>query len=66
MLDRAFADPKISFTWNSEVAEIHEDGGKLGGLTLRDTVTGQSSRLPATGLFVAIGHEPRTDMVRSA
>ncbi|MGW0627803.1 thioredoxin-disulfide reductase [Streptomyces sp. NPDC002758] len=63
MQDRAFADPKISFAWNCEVAEIHEDGGKLAGLTLRDTVTGETSRLPATGLFVAIGHDPRTDLV---
>ncbi|MEV7032856.1 thioredoxin-disulfide reductase [Streptomyces sp. NPDC093272] len=63
MQDRAFADPKISFAWNSEVAELHEDGGKLAGLTLRDTVTGETSRLPATGLFVAIGHDPRTELV---
>ncbi|MGA5503967.1 thioredoxin-disulfide reductase [Streptomyces umbrinus] len=63
MQDRAFADPKISFAWNSEVAEIHEVGGKLAGLTLRDTVTGETSRLPATGLFVAVGHDPRTDLV---
>ncbi|MFI6549475.1 thioredoxin-disulfide reductase [Streptomyces prunicolor] len=63
MQERAFADPKISFAWNSEVAEIHEDGGKLAGLTLRDTVTGEISELPATGLFVAIGHDPRTDLV---
>ncbi|MEU9290672.1 thioredoxin-disulfide reductase [Streptomyces sp. NPDC048275] len=63
MQDRAFADPKISFAWNSEVAEIHEASGKLAGLTLRDTVTGTTSHLPATGLFVAIGHDPRTDLV---
>jgi thioredoxin reductase (NADPH) len=63
MQDRAFADPKISFAWNSAVAAIHEDGGKLAGLTLRDTVTGETSHLPATGLFVAIGHDPRTDLV---
>lgn len=63
MQARAFADPKISFAWNNEVAEIHEDGGKLAGLTLRNTVTGETSRLPATGLFVAIGHDPRTDLV---
>ncbi|WP_327344418.1 thioredoxin-disulfide reductase [Streptomyces europaeiscabiei] len=63
MQERAFADPKISFVWNSEVAEIHEGGGKLAGLTLRDTVTGETSRLSATGLFVAIGHDPRTDLV---
>ncbi|WP_328361689.1 thioredoxin-disulfide reductase [Streptomyces sp. NBC_00445] len=63
MQDRAFADPKISFAWNREVAAIHEDGGKLAGLTLRDTVTGETSELAATGLFVAIGHDPRTDLV---
>jgi thioredoxin reductase (NADPH) len=63
MQDRAFADPKISFAFNREVGEIHEDGGKLAGLTLRDTVTGETSRLPSTGLFVAIGHDPRTDLV---
>ncbi|MCX4407023.1 MULTISPECIES: thioredoxin-disulfide reductase [unclassified Streptomyces] len=63
MQDRAFADPKISFAFNSEVAEIHEDGGKLARLTLRDTVTGETSELPSTGLFVAIGHDPRTDLV---
>ncbi|MFI9610945.1 thioredoxin-disulfide reductase [Streptomyces sp. NPDC052023] len=63
MQDRAFADPKISFAWNSEVAAIHEAGGKLAGLTLRDTVTGETSLLAATGLFVAIGHDPRTDLV---
>ncbi|MEU0679947.1 thioredoxin-disulfide reductase [Streptomyces albogriseolus] len=63
MQDRAFADPKISFAFNSEVAGIHDDGGKLAGLTLRDTVTGETSRLPATGLFVAIGHDPRTELV---
>ncbi|MEV0558216.1 thioredoxin-disulfide reductase [Streptomyces sp. NPDC050597] len=63
MQDRAFADPKISFAWNSEVAEIHEADGKLAGLTLRDTATGETSKLAATGLFVAIGHDPRTDLV---
>ncbi|WP_328919820.1 thioredoxin-disulfide reductase [Streptomyces sp. NBC_01550] len=63
MQDRAFADPKISFAWNSEVAAIQEGGGKLAGLTLRDTNTGKTSELAATGLFVAIGHDPRTELV---
>ncbi|KUL42835.1 thioredoxin-disulfide reductase [Streptomyces regalis] len=63
MQDRAFADPKISFAWNREVGEIHEEAGKLAGLTLRDTVTGETSELAATGLFVAIGHDPRTELV---
>ncbi|MFF8604593.1 thioredoxin-disulfide reductase [Streptomyces sp. NPDC015346] len=64
MQERAFADPKITFAWNSEVAGIREQDGKLAGLSLRDTVTGAVSELPATGLFVAIGHDPRTDLVK--
>lgn len=63
MQDRAFADPKICFAWDSEVAEIHGDA-KLTGLTLRDTRTGETSELAVTGLFIAIGHDPRTELVR--
>jgi thioredoxin reductase (NADPH) len=62
MQDRAFADPKIEFAWNSEVAEIHGDD-KLTGLTLRDTVTGETRELGATGLFIAIGHDPRSELL---
>ena len=64
MQDRAFADPKIKFIWDSEVAELHQDGGKLSGLTLRSTKTGETSELPATGLFVAIGHDPRIELFK--
>jgi thioredoxin reductase (NADPH) len=63
MQDRAFADPKISFAWNSEVAEIHGEV-KLSGLTLRDTVTGELRELPVTGLFIAVGHDPRTELFK--
>ncbi|MBD0737516.1 thioredoxin-disulfide reductase [Streptomyces sp. CBMA29] len=63
MQDRAFADPKISFVWDSEVAEIHGDG-KLSGLTLRNTKTGETSELPVTGLFIAIGHDPRSELFK--
>ncbi|HHW83534.1 MAG TPA: thioredoxin-disulfide reductase, partial [Actinomycetales bacterium] len=64
MAERAMADPKIEFAWNSEVAEVlGEEGGKMTGLLLRDTVTGETRELDATGLFVAIGHIPRTDML---
>jgi thioredoxin reductase (NADPH) len=63
MQDRAFADPKISFVWVSEVAEIHGDG-KLSGLTLRNTRTGETSELAVTGLFIAIGHDPRTELFK--
>ncbi|MBA0052824.1 thioredoxin-disulfide reductase [Streptomyces sp. AJS327] len=62
MQERAFADPKIKFAWNSEVAEIHEKENKLSGLTLRDTTTGETSDLLVTGLFVAIGHDPRVEL----
>ncbi len=62
MAKRAFDDPKIEFAWNSEVAEIHGDT-KVTGLTLRDTVTGETRELDATGLFVAIGHLPRTALL---
>ncbi|HET9500059.1 MAG TPA: thioredoxin-disulfide reductase [Marmoricola sp.] len=62
MQERAFADPKIEFAWNSEVAEIHGED-KLTGLTLRDTDTGETRELPATGLFIAIGHDPRSELL---
>jgi thioredoxin reductase (NADPH) len=62
MQDRALADPKIEFAWNSEVKEIHGDD-KLTGLTLFDTVTGEERNLDATGLFIAIGHDPRSELL---
>jgi thioredoxin reductase (NADPH) len=61
MQDRAFNNPKISFRWNSEVAEVLGDD-KVSGLRLRDTTTGELSTLPVKGLFVAIGHEPRSEL----
>src|SRR5690625_714094 len=62
MADRAMADPKIVFAWNSEVTAIHGTD-KVTGVTLRDTRTGAERELDATGVFVAIGHIPRTDML---
>ena len=61
MQERAFANPKISFRWNSEVIGVLGDG-KVSGLRLRDTVTGEESALEVSGLFVAIGHEPRSEL----
>ncbi len=61
MQERAFADPKISFAWDSAVEAIHGDP-KLTGVTLRDTTTGETRELPVTGLFIAIGHDPRTEL----
>ena len=63
MQERAFADPKISFVWDSEVAEIQGDP-KLAGLKLRNLKTGELSDLAVTGLFIAIGHDPRTELFK--
>ncbi len=61
MQERAFANPKIAFRWNSEVTGVLGDG-TVSGLRLRDTTTGDESTLPVGGLFVAIGHEPRSEL----
>ncbi len=63
MQERAVADPKISFVWDSEVAEVRGEG-KLTGLTLRNVKSGETSELPVTGLFIAIGHDPRTELFK--
>ena len=62
MADRALNDPKIRFAWNSEVAAIHGTG-KVSGVRLRDTQTGEERDLDVTGVFVAIGHIPRNELV---
>ena len=61
MQDRAFANDKISFRWNSAVEEVVGDG-KVERLVLRDTVTGAVSELEVDGVFVAIGHDPTTKL----
>lgn len=63
MIDRATADPKIRFAWNSVVTDLTGDQA-LTGLTLTDTVTGGVRDLAVAGLFVAIGHDPRSAIVR--
>ncbi|MEO8519425.1 MAG: thioredoxin-disulfide reductase [Dermatophilaceae bacterium] len=63
MADRAMANPKISFAWNSAVQAIH-GADRLTGVTLVDTVTGATRELAVTGLFVAIGHDPRNELVK--
>ncbi len=63
MADRAEANPKISFAWNSAVEAIH-GADKVTGVTLVDTVSGTSRELPVTGVFVAIGHDPRNELIR--
>jgi thioredoxin reductase (NADPH) len=61
MRDRASNNPKIRIHWNTQVAEIHGDTA-LTGLTVVDSVTGEQRPLAVTGLFVAIGHRPNTDL----
>lgn len=63
MQDRAFANDKISFRWNSEVVEIL-GSDKVTGVRLRDVRTGEESVLEVTGVFEAIGHDPRSELVR--
>ncbi len=62
MAQRVLDDPKIEVAWNSEVAAILGDE-QVTGLTLRDTITGAERTLDATGVFVAIGHDPRSELV---
>ena len=62
MAKRAQEDPKISFAWNSRVVELHGEDS-LTGVTLEDTVTGERRQIEATGLFVAIGQVPRSELV---
>ena len=62
MQERAFADPKLEMVWNSEVAAIN-GADKLESITLRDTVTGDERQLDVTGLFIAIGHDPRSELL---
>jgi thioredoxin reductase (NADPH) len=59
MQDRAFANEKIVFRWDTTVHEVVGDT-KVSGLTVRNTVTGQEEELPVTGVFVAIGHVPNS------
>lgn len=62
MVARALADPKISVAWNSVVESINGEG-KVESLTLRDTVTGETRELPVQGVFVAVGHDPRSELL---
>jgi thioredoxin reductase (NADPH) len=64
MAERALANPKIKVRWNAVVTEVLDGGGKVAGITVRDTVTGEESTLDVTGVFVAIGHDPRSELYR--
>ena len=64
MQQRAFDNPKIEFIWNSAVAELKGDA-KLEGVVLEDTETGEKTDLALEGLFIAIGNDPRVDLVEN-
>ncbi|MEO7979541.1 MAG: thioredoxin-disulfide reductase [Sporichthyaceae bacterium] len=61
MQERAFANDKIRFRWNSEVVDVHGEN-KVDGVTVRDLTSGEETRLDVTGFFVAIGHDPRSEL----
>ncbi|HEX9504948.1 MAG TPA: thioredoxin-disulfide reductase [Acidimicrobiia bacterium] len=63
MQDRAYANPKIDFKWNSAVEDV-VGNGSVEAIQLRDTTTGEQSELAVQGLFVAIGHDPNTALFR--
>jgi thioredoxin reductase (NADPH) len=63
MAQRAKDNPKITFAWNSAIAAIHGNG-KVTGVLLKDTITGETREQAATGIFVAVGHVPRTELVK--
>lgn len=65
MADRALNHPKIKFVWNSEVIGIDGEA-KVSGIRLNNLVTGEKSELTVTGVFVAIGNDPRVDLVKGA
>ena len=63
MQDKAFANPKITFEWNTELAEVRDvDQGVVTGVVLRNNNTGETKDLAVEGLFVAIGHTPNTHL----
>jgi len=64
MAERALANPKIKVAWNSVVTEVLGADGKVGGVRVADTASGETSTLDVTGVFVAIGHDPRSELFK--
>jgi thioredoxin reductase (NADPH) len=64
--ERLFANPKIDVMWNTELAEVlgHDDPLGVTGARLRNTLTGDTFGVPIDGIFIAIGHEPQTDLFK--
>jgi len=65
MQDKAMANPKIEFVWNSEIAEVKDvSKGEVTGVVVRNVVTGALSEIPLDGVFIAIGHTPNTSLFK--
>jgi thioredoxin reductase (NADPH) len=64
MAERALSNPKIRVLWDSVVTRVIDGGGKVAGLGIRNAKTGEESVLDVTGVFVAIGHDPRSELFR--
>jgi thioredoxin reductase (NADPH) len=65
MQDKAFANPKIEFIWDSEIADINDvKRGEVTGIVVRNLKTGKLSEVPLDGVFIAIGHTPNTALFR--
>jgi thioredoxin reductase (NADPH) len=64
MSARALSNEKINVVWDSVVTKILDAGGKVGGIRIRNVKTGEESTLDVTGVFVAIGHDPRSELFR--
>jgi thioredoxin reductase (NADPH) len=64
MQDKAFANPKISFEWDSEVVEIRDIGGAVSAVEVQNLQTGTKKDLAVEGVFVAIGHTPNTQLFK--
>lgn len=64
MVARAEADPKLEFVWNTEVTQAVAKDGKLNQIKTKNTVTGEAGVMDVTGLFIAIGHDPRSELVK--
>lgn len=64
MADRALGNPKITVAWDTLVEEIVGDQGVVSGMRVRNAITGQRGMLDVTGVFVAIGHDPRSELFR--
>jgi thioredoxin reductase (NADPH) len=64
MAERALTNPKITVRWDTVVTEVLGKDGKVAGVALRDTATGEESTLDVQGVFVAIGHDPRSELFR--